>query len=188
MLSLGRTCLSIPCWSAKCPYGSLAPSPHAADQFDDLILICGIASHFSRRIRRRSCILDATHRLHSWFHNCSIGFRSVLHAGHYSPGICLACRWFRTILAIWGRKLNQDKCLWTWQWNCETWAMRSFFRLSAFMSFILCMEKTNKWLIAPLYTELTQMKLAFGTFHYRPHPVLRLLAGAMIIWKLYLLF
>ena len=34
------------------------------------------------------------------------------------------------------------------------------------------------------YTELTQMKVAFGTFHYRPHPVLRLIAGATITKKI----
>ena len=35
ILGLGLTCLSIPYSSAKCPHGSLAPSPHAADQSDD---------------------------------------------------------------------------------------------------------------------------------------------------------
>ena len=32
-------------------------------------------------------------------------------------------------------------------------------------------------------TELTQMKVAFGTFHYRPHPVLRLIAGDTLTRK-----
>ena len=88
-------------------------------------------------------------------------FRSELHAGHSILGICLACRWSRTILAVWGRAFNQDKFIWTRQWNCEI-----IIRLSAFMSFILCMEITNKWYWLHHYAELTQMKVAFGTFHY----------------------
>ena len=35
ILGLGLTCLSIPCWSAKCPHGSLTHYPRAADQSDD---------------------------------------------------------------------------------------------------------------------------------------------------------
>ena len=64
----------------------------------------------------------------------------------------------------------------------ELWSLGNeiMFRLNPFMSFILCMEITNKWLIAPLYTELTQIKVAFGTFHNRPPPFIRLLAGATI--------
>ena len=140
------TCLSIPCWSAKCPYGNLAPSCCGSVWWSWLhpivqggFVVVGPADWMLRIA------------FPSWFHNCSIGFISGLHAVHYIPGIYLACKWSRTILAIWGRTLNQDKCLWTRQWNCETWAMRSCFGLSAFMSCILCMEITNKWLIAPLY-------------------------------------
>ena len=93
-----------------------------------MILICGIASYCSRRIVVGPADWMLRIAFPSWFHNCSIGFRSGLHVGHSLPVICLACRWSRMmILAIWGRTLNQDKCLWTRQWNCETWAMRSCF-------------------------------------------------------------
>ena len=61
ILSPWLTCLSILCWSPTCPYGSLAPSPIL--RISLMILICGIASHCSRRIRRRSCRLDAMYSL-----------------------------------------------------------------------------------------------------------------------------
>ena len=124
-------CLVKPCWSPKCSYGSLAPSPHAADQSDDHDLWDYIPLLKDDFV---VCPADWMLRIAfpSWFHNCSIGFRSGLHAGHSIPGICLACRWSRTILAVWGRTLNQIKL-----WNLGNEIM---FRLSAFMSFILCMK------------------------------------------------
>ena len=60
------------------------------------------------------------------------------------------------------------------------------FRLSALMSFILCMEITNKWLIAPLY-RANRLKLHFGTFHYRLPPCSQTHSGATITRKSHLL-
>ena len=84
------------------------------------------------------------------------------------------------ILAAWGRTLNQDnETVKLGQWDhVSVECIHEFYTVHG----------NNKQVIdLHHYTELTQMKVAFGTFHYRPPPVLRLIAGATITRKSHLL-
>ena len=125
ILRLRLTCLSIPRVDpANAPI--VAGHLQLMLRISLMILIGGIASivQWGFVVGPADWMLRTCIAFPSWFHNSSIGFRSGLHP---IPGICLACRWSRTLRVVWGRTLNQDKCLWTRQWNCETWAMKSFF-------------------------------------------------------------
>ena len=171
---LWLACLSIPCLSPNAPL--VAWHLGLILRISLVILICGIASHCSRRICRRSCRLDATHiALSSWFHNYSIWFRSGCPlCPRYLPGLQLISDdpgSMRVNIKSRQMCLNQTMKLWNLGGQVSVECM----------SFILCMEM---WLLH--YTELTQMNVAFDTFHYRPHTVLGLIAGPTIIRKSHL--
>ena len=167
---VGLTCLSIPCLSPTCPYGSLAPSPHAADQSWLSWLSWSVGLHPIVQGGFVVGLADWTLRIAfpSWFHNCSIWVRSGLHAGHsyprYLPGLQVISGddpgSMRANIKWRPMSLNQTMKL----WNLGN---DSMFRLSAFMSFILCMEITNKWLIAPLY-RANRWKLYLALFTIDP--------------------
>ena len=148
-----------------------------------MILICGIASHSSRMIRRMSCRLEVgVKRLHiafpNWSHNnCSIVFRSGLHAGHSIISICLACRWSRMILAypgsmrvgIQSRQISLNQIMKLWNLGNEI-----IFRLSAF---IYTVYGNQVILIAPLCRANTDESCILTLFTVDPHPVLKTHSG-----------
>ena len=84
----------------------------------------------------------------SWFHSCSIGLRSRATCWplrlRYLPGLQVISDddpgSMRANIKSRQMPFNQTMTL----WNLGNEIM---FRLSAFMSFILCMEITNKWLV-----------------------------------------